>query len=74
MEKLKKNSDFSENDWSHLHDCMYDLTGNNLNKNEMIDLFNKLPENLRTEAYHWGMADTIWCNNFCNWFEKNLMY
>ena len=68
---------FTENDWSHMHDCVldctWDTTKTNLNKNQLIDLFNTLPDILKNDAYEYGMNDTVWRDSFCYWYKKNKL-
>ena len=68
---------FDENDWNHMHDCVLDLTWKttklNLTKDEMLNLFNSLPEYLKQDAYEYGMNDTVWRDSFCYWYKKNKL-
>lgn len=70
-------TDFSQNDWNHMHDCIYDVTYNTTKKNasreELEEIFNKLPDDMQLDAYEWGMSDTLWRDNFIKYYEKNLM-
>ena len=70
-------TDFSQNDWNHMHDCILDITYKTTKKNcsreELEDIFKKLPEDMQLEAYEWGMSDTLWRDNFIEYYEKNLM-
>ena len=65
----------NSNDWAHMHDCVLDLTWNtskiNLSKDEMVILFNKLPNELQKEAFEWGMNDTLWKDKFREWYIQN---
>jgi len=73
-EKLEK---FTKNDWDHMHDCVLHATWNTSKKKstreELIDLFKILPEDLKEEAYNWGMSDTPWREKFIDWYEKNIL-
>lgn len=54
----------NKNDWNHMHDCILNSTCETTEikstREELIDIFNKLPEDLKQEAYEWGMNDTVW--------------
>ena len=54
----------NKNDWDHIHDCILNATWETTKikstREELIDIFNKLPEDLKQEAYEWGMNDTLW--------------
>ena len=48
----------NKNDWNHMHDCIlnstWETTKIKSTREELIDIFNKLPEDLKQEAYEWG--------------------
>ncbi len=67
----------NKNDWNHMHDCIlnstWETTKIKSTREELIDIFNKLPEDLKQEAYEWGMNDTIWRENFTEWYKENYL-
>ena len=67
----------TDNDWNHMHDCILDLTWNTTKKKcsreELIQIFNKLPDYLKEESYEWGMSDTLWRDKFREWYEENCL-
>lgn len=67
---------FIKNDWAHMHDCIlhatWDTTKKNSTQEEMEEIFTKLPNELKCEAYEWGMNDTLWREKFIEWYEKNM--
>jgi len=69
--------DFDKNDWDHMHDCILHATWNTTKKQatreELVEIFNKLPESLKGEAREWGMADTLWRDNFIAWYINNCL-
>jgi hypothetical protein len=58
-----------------MYDCILQATWNTKKKkstkNELIDIFNKLPEDLKEDAYEYGMSDTLWRDNFIMWYVEN---
>ncbi len=68
---------FPKNDWDHFHDVILDVTYNttklDLTTEEMFNLFNELPEEMRIEAFQYGMSDTPWRDSLWVWYEKNKM-
>ena len=66
---------FTDNDWNHMHDCILDLTWNTTKKNcsreELMEIYEKLPLNLKHESAEWGMSDTLWRDRFCEWYRLN---
>ena len=67
----------NKNDWNHMHDCIlnstWETTKTKSTREELIDIFNKLPEDLKQEAYEWGMSDTVWRENFTEWYTENYL-
>ncbi len=72
----KLNKKFTQNDWNHMHDCIYDATWNttkrNCSKEELVSIFVKLPSELKREAYDFGMSDTLWRDKFRVWYLENI--
>lgn len=68
---------FTQNDWNHMHDCILDATYDTIKKNctkeELMEIFKKLPDHLKCEAYEWGMNDTLWRDKFIKWYEENYL-
>lgn len=66
---------FGKNDWDHLHDCILDVTWNTekirSTREELISIFKNLPEGLKLEAYEYGMSDTLWRDEFIEWYKLN---
>ena len=60
--------EFIKNDWDHMHDCIlhatWDTTKKNSTQEEMEEIFFKLPNELKCEAYECGMNDTLWRDKF----------
>ena len=69
--------EFTKNDWDHLHDCIlhatWDTTKKKSTREELIEIFNKLPEYIKDDAYEFGMSDTLWRDQFIEWYEKNYL-
>ena len=67
--------EFDQNDWNHLHDVVLDATWNTkklkLSQPEMEELFEQLPDNIKNDAYHWGLNDTVVRDNIYVWVEEN---
>jgi hypothetical protein len=69
--------EFTQHDWNHLHDCILHATWNTTKKKstkkELLEIFNKMPEELREGAYEWGMSDTVWRDNFIKWYKTTMI-
>jgi hypothetical protein len=67
--------EFTKNDWDHMHDCILDATWKTTKKNcsqeELEEIYETLPIDLKLEAELWGMNDTVWRDNFIEWYLKN---
>lgn len=68
---------FVKNDWDHMHDCIlnrtWETTRKNLDRVELEEIFDALPEDLQEEAFEWGMNDSSWRDRFGDWYESNMM-
>lgn len=64
---------FTDNDWNHMHDCILHVTWNTERKKcsreELQTIFESIPQNLKNEAYEFGMSDTLWRDKFIEWYE-----
>ena len=58
----------TKNDWDHIHDCILHFSGKNLSHEELVEVFKSLPSTMRYEAYLYGMNDTVWRNNFIEYY------
>lgn len=65
-------TEFEKNDWNHLHDCIYHVTGKKSTQQELEKLFLLIPEDLQLDAVECGMNDTLWRENFIKWCEIQL--
>lgn len=73
----KSIEEFTKHEWDHMHDCVLHCTWKTTKKKstreELIELFNKLPDDLKEDAYEFGMSDTLWRDNFIKYYEKNIL-
>ena len=64
--------DFDKNDWDHMHDCMFSISGKKPSQDEMLTTFNTMPGELQLEAAEFGMNDTVWRDQFITWYVKHI--
>lgn len=64
---------FTDNDLNHMHDRIFDLTNQSYTRDELINIYEKLPLNLKHEATEWGMSDTLWRDKFSEWYIVNYL-
>ena len=62
----------TQHDWNHMHDCILHVTKKKSTREELVEIFNKLPEDMKGDAYEWGMSDTLWRNKFIEWYIGNM--
>ncbi len=65
--------DLTEHDWNHMHDCIFHVTKNSTSKDDMIKIFNEMPGDMKFDAFEWGMNDTLWRDNFIDWYKENKL-
>jgi len=54
---------FKQNDWDHLHDCIYHVTGKKSTQKELEKIFTLIPKELQLDAYEWGVLNNFTKNN-----------
>jgi len=52
-------AEFEKNDWDHLHDVVYNVTGKKSTREELEKVFDSLSTHIKHLAYEWGMNDTV---------------
>jgi hypothetical protein len=57
-------------DFASMHDCIIDATGESLNQDELVQIFNKLPNNIKGQAFSWGLGDTDVRGQIFKWIKK----
>jgi hypothetical protein len=66
--------EFTQHHWNHMHDCILHATWNTTKKKstkeELVEIFNKLPEDLKEDAYEWGMSELYGEINLLNGMMK----
>lgn len=55
-----------------MHDIIYDITGNDLQAEQLVIEFLKLPENVRQIAYKWSANDTVFRDEAYDYIENNV--
>jgi hypothetical protein len=64
--------EFEEGDFSSMHDILFDLSGHSYTDKELEKMFNKLPSHIQGTAVSWGMDDTVFGDQVCEYFD-NIM-
>ena len=67
---MHDSDNFSKHDWAHMHDAILHATGKNFTQEELVETYNNLPLGLQTEAYEWGMSDTLFRDKLITYFEN----
>ena len=67
---------FDDHDWAHLHDCILNATWNGSKKKcireELIEIYHQLPEDLKQIAQDWGMNDTPFRDGVFEWYQEKF--
>jgi hypothetical protein len=64
--------DFDFNSWGHMHDCIETVSGVHSQIEQLVSVFNSLPDDLKNEALEWGMNDTLWRDKFIKWYKEKM--
>lgn len=65
-----KFEDIDKNDLAHMATCMYHVNRERASDGEVHQAFNSLPDELLGEAISFGMSDTVWRENFTEWYRS----
>lgn len=63
--------EINENDWDHLHDVVYNVTGKKSNREELVIIFESLSDKLKFMAYDYGMNDTVFRDKVFEYLQEN---
>lgn len=69
---MKITVEWEEGDFNVLHDIIFDLTTMELTHEQLLTIFNQLPQNLQDDAIHWGVGDSVVRDNIYEQLEKEL--
>lgn len=61
---------FNQNDWDHLHGVVLGTTNQKLSQLELEQLYESLPDNLKSQAISWGMNDTVFKDNLFEYLKS----
>ena len=69
--------DFTKHDWAHFHDVVLEATRKDvvrvdLKQEEMEELFEKLPLDMKLDAVKYGMNDSCRRGDFYKWYVDNI--
>lgn len=73
MEKIDLTKvELSQDDLNTLHDVFCEaLDKESLTNSEIIEYWNKLPDDIKLDALKWGVSDTPTRDNMYMWLQKN---
>lgn len=53
-----------------LHDTVYEATGETLSQEQLVEMINNLPANLKHEVQNWGADDTDVCEMIYDFLKE----
>jgi len=62
--------EFSDSEWDHLIDCIFNVLKEKYTENDAKSFFKSLPFSLKEEALDFGMSDTAWQSNLTDFLNK----
>lgn len=62
---------FTDSEFNHLHDIVYNLTGKQSTIPRLKEIFGLLPNIIQAEAILNGLNDTVFRDNTYIWLERN---
>ena len=68
--------EFEKREWDHLHDVILGVTWNttktSLNQEQLEKFFEDLPEDIKMDAYRWGLNDSVVRDMIYVWYQNEL--
>ena len=58
-----------DGEWGYLHDVVYEVLDKQMTNKELETLFRSLPSNLKEDAFHWGLSDSVVRDNIYEYLE-----
>jgi len=74
MSSIEKQVDIVFNEdgaWFSLHDTIFEVTNKDLTKEEVKELFIKLPVHISAVGVAWGLSDTVFNDEVYRYLEEN---
>lgn len=68
---MKVRIEFEEGDLDTLHDVVFGLFDKDLSDEELLKIWNKLPEDIHGAAIHWGMDDSVVRDDIHEYLKNN---
>jgi len=70
---MKKTVTLEQDDINHLHDVILEALDFHepIPNDVVIGVYHMLPEDLREQAEHWGLSDTVVRDNIYEWLQEN---
>jgi hypothetical protein len=68
---MKKTVTLEQEDLDSLHDTVLEALELDLDNEQILDYWNKLPEHLRDEAEYWGIDDSVVRDNIYEYLTDN---
>ena len=69
---MKITVEWEEGDFDSLHDTVFDLTDISLSHEQLLKIFNMLPQRLKDDAIHWGVDDSVVRDNIYEYLEEEM--
>ena len=64
--------EFDQSDLDTLHDVIFNALGKeDLTNEQILEYWNKLPDDIKMDAIKWGVGDTPTRDNMYVWFQQN---
>jgi len=58
-----------DGEWGSLHDVVYEVLDKQMTNKELETLFRSLPSDLKEDAFHWGLSDSVVRDNIYEYLE-----
>ena len=69
---MKVTVELEQEDLDHMHDVIYEVIDREPTNEEILRVWENLPEGIRETAIQWGTSDTVFRDNMYEWLSENL--
>jgi len=69
---MKTQVTLEKEDIDHMHDVVYEVIMRTPSDEEIVRVWNALPERIQATAIHWGCSDTVFRDKMYEWLSENL--
>ena len=64
--------EYKDYEWNAFHDVVLSAANLRCSKKKLKEVYEKLPEDIKADARHWGLSDSVVRDHIYVWLKGNL--